>query len=293
MFGELSSLPVKRRLRSHHRGALTTVVTLAVQMSALLGCQRSGTDGAGDPPAPQPSAATGPTKPLAAGPRCAASDSTCEPLSGGASPNVMSQGYDPKQPRTPSMAALGLSAGAESAACAHDGDCVRGGCGNHCLHWSQPRFTGTCEVRAEIWDHYCGCLEHRCQWFTQPLAHVKWEASQVVITQRSRARPAVEPWPVPYALEADRGLSLGSSQLTECLLKNATELPQQLHFVLEVDALGVVLDAKVTGNSALMRQCFRTALMGAKLLGARRSFSAATAPAMMRGNIRAWVEHQR
>lgn len=283
---------MERRTRTQHRTALTAVLALTVQMNTVLACQRSRSDVAGNPPTSQPSAATGPTEPVAAGPRCTESDSACEPLSGGASPNAMSQGYDPKQPRRPSLKALGLSAGQEGAACTHDGDCVRGGCGNHCVPWSQPRFTATCEVRAEIWDHYCGCLEQRCQWFTQPLAYVKWQASQVVITQRPQADQAVEPWPVPYALEADRGLNLGSNQLTECLLQSATDLPQQLHFVLEVDALGAVLNAKVTGKASAVRQCFRSALTGAKLLGARQSFSAATAPATMRGSIRAWVEHE-
>lgn len=57
-----------------------------------------------------------------------------------------------------------LSAGS----CDHAGDCVRAGCGNNCDAWYRPVYAAGCPGFLELTDAYCGCVEGRCAWFTQP-----------------------------------------------------------------------------------------------------------------------------
>lgn len=225
--------------------------------------------------------------PAGTGPRCSATDTDCEPFSGGASPNVVRPGYDPELPRRESLGAAGFSLGEQGAACTSDGECLRGGCGNHCVHWSDSIGAATCEVRSEIWDHYCGCFKQRCRWFTQSMERVEWESSKVSINQRPRSG-AVD-WPEPYYLQEDRGLGFAYPLIHECLLQNAPALPQQLQFVLEVDHEGHVQKLKLTAKSTALRECFREALTGARLLGARTSFATEVNPATLRGTLRTWV----
>jgi hypothetical protein len=94
----------------------------------------------------------------ALGPRCAASDPACLPIAyeGGT--------YDPRGDRH-----TGPLATHSAGACAHDGDCVEGGCGNHCMSWD---FGGahegaTCEGYAFDEPIFCGCVEGSCAWFSQ------------------------------------------------------------------------------------------------------------------------------
>jgi len=53
--------------------------------------------------------------------------------------------------------------------CTQDGECLVGGCGNHCMHWT---FGGahegaTCEGYDLPERTFCGCVEGACGWFTQ------------------------------------------------------------------------------------------------------------------------------
>jgi hypothetical protein len=51
--------------------------------------------------------------------------------------------------------------------CAHDGECTRAGCGNHCVPWTEPSFGATCEAYDALEGAFCGCLEGQCTWFRQ------------------------------------------------------------------------------------------------------------------------------
>lgn len=49
--------------------------------------------------------------------------------------------------------------------CADDGDCVQGGCGNHCVSADAEPFAATCEY-AEHNDYAsCGCVHETCRWY--------------------------------------------------------------------------------------------------------------------------------
>jgi hypothetical protein len=162
-----------------------------------------------------------------------------------------------------------------------------GGCGNHCVHWSDSIGAATCDIRPEIWDHYCGCSKQRGQWFTRPMDQVEWESSKVSINQRPRAGAVA--WPEPYYLPEDRGLGFAKPPIDECLLQNVAVLPQVLQFVLVVDHEGRVQNLKLSGKPTALRECLRKALREVLLLGPRRWYTTEVNPATLRGTIRTWV----
>ncbi|HAA54781.1 MAG TPA: hypothetical protein DCE42_08480 [Myxococcales bacterium] len=51
--------------------------------------------------------------------------------------------------------------------CQHDGDCVKGGCGNHCVSYKTPGFAAICPYYTALSHAYCGCVKNRCMWFNQ------------------------------------------------------------------------------------------------------------------------------
>jgi hypothetical protein len=59
-----------------------------------------------------------------------------------------------------------------SGACAHDGECRDSGCGYACLSTRDRQFLefACIALPAEdrrLRDHYCGCVDGTCSWFTQ------------------------------------------------------------------------------------------------------------------------------
>lgn len=84
-----------------------------------------------------------------------------------------------------------LSAGS----CTHAGDCVRAGCGNNCDAWYQPVYAAGCPGFRELADAYCGCVDGRCAWFSQPetaqlIAQVKVTGWQGDIPRQPPPEPA-------------------------------------------------------------------------------------------------------
>lgn len=51
--------------------------------------------------------------------------------------------------------------------CAHDGDCVLNGCGNHCNAYSAPSFVATCPCYGALKSSFCGCVGGECRWYEQ------------------------------------------------------------------------------------------------------------------------------
>lgn len=97
----------------------------------------------------------------ALGPRCSAGDPACVPL-----PYEGDPSFDPAGPRH-----TGRLAEHSAGACAHDGECVVGGCGNDCVLWEYggANESATCEgyVFSDPAPMFCGCVEGGCAWFTQ------------------------------------------------------------------------------------------------------------------------------
>jgi hypothetical protein len=75
--------------------------------------------------------------------------------------------YHPEGDRTPVAAAIDPLLGRlSSGECAHDGECMRAGCGNQCVPWTMSG-PGTCEGYTNMDDALCGCVEGTCTWFVQ------------------------------------------------------------------------------------------------------------------------------
>jgi hypothetical protein len=60
----------------------------------------------------------------------------------------------------------------EAGACAHDGECYDSGCGYSCLSTRDTQLSwsdciGVRDMDRRLRDHYCGCVESACVWFTQ------------------------------------------------------------------------------------------------------------------------------
>ena len=55
--------------------------------------------------------------------------------------------------------------------CSYDGECYDSGCGYACASVREGDMVSTCEARPEIeaslTNHYCGCVEGFCNWFSQ------------------------------------------------------------------------------------------------------------------------------
>jgi hypothetical protein len=103
------------------------------------------------------------------GPRCEGSDPACGPTVY-TREELADADYECDGARTPAADAFGdeyarLSGGA----CAHDGECVQGGCGNRCIAWPEAGGAGTCEGYPELEDApaFCGCVSGQCTWFVQ------------------------------------------------------------------------------------------------------------------------------
>jgi len=107
------------------------------------------------------------------GPRCAATDPACGPIS--------SRDWE-WPPRVPPSKHVGCVAGrvrvaepnqvTPGSACAHDGECVVGACGEQCLRWDQPLGPSSCNDVGRLEEGpvtYCGCVSGRCDWF-RPVA---------------------------------------------------------------------------------------------------------------------------
>lgn len=95
-----------------------------------------------------------------AGPRCDGEKGACLPEPYESGRTLAQQGYRCDAPRTP-LRDKHLSWGA----CAHDGECVRSGCGNQCVPWTDSGI-GTCE--GYLWPKpmFCGCVTGSCSWFS-------------------------------------------------------------------------------------------------------------------------------
>lgn len=93
------------------------------------------------------------------GPRCDDGDPECVPI-----PYEREARWSPRGGRRP-----GPLPEYSGGACEHDGECVVGGCGNHCMGWQYggAHEAATCEGYALREPIYCGCVEHRCAWFEQ------------------------------------------------------------------------------------------------------------------------------
>ncbi len=88
------------------------------------------------------------------GPRCQPGDPQCGPIT------YQGARYVPSRSRTP---VYGLRGGA----CAHDGDCLLGGCGNECQSWVEPEVESLCIGSSKLSDAFCGCVAGHCLWFSQ------------------------------------------------------------------------------------------------------------------------------
>lgn len=107
------------------------------------------------------------------GPRCTSDKPDCGPLP---YHRPITDGYQEERlwsgaftlPLRPGVALQTLRDDLSAGSCAHAGDCVRAGCGNHCDAWYQPVYGANCPGFRELADAYCGCVEGRCAWFTQP-----------------------------------------------------------------------------------------------------------------------------
>lgn len=95
----------------------------------------------------------------ALGPRCEDRDPECVPI-----PYAGGAAWTPRGGRR-----LGPLAGYSGGDCVHDGDCVVGGCGNHCMSWEHggAHEAATCEGYSFREPVYCGCVDDRCAWFEQ------------------------------------------------------------------------------------------------------------------------------
>jgi hypothetical protein len=51
--------------------------------------------------------------------------------------------------------------------CRSDCDCVKGGCGNDCVHWTMGGMFGICDLEPDLSDTYCGCVDYQCGWFRE------------------------------------------------------------------------------------------------------------------------------
>ncbi len=118
------------------------------------------------------------------GPRCSQGDPDCGPLP------YHHQLDDPNQddrtwagqftlPLRPGVDTKTLREDLSSGTCTHAGDCVRAGCGNNCDAWHEPIYAANCPGYTDLADAYCGCIEGKCAWFTQPETLVLRAEAQV------------------------------------------------------------------------------------------------------------------
>jgi hypothetical protein len=100
-------------------------------------------------------------------PRCAADDPDCAPTTGdGLCPELL--GIRHGVARTPISSALNVGVDLrayEQGRCRHDGDCIVGGCGQHCVAAGTHGFASTCEGVPALESAACGCVRGRCRWF--------------------------------------------------------------------------------------------------------------------------------
>jgi hypothetical protein len=99
--------------------------------------------------------------------RCAPNDPDCSPVVGG---NVCPEalGIRTGGGRTPISTAVNAGVDLrryESGRCRSDGDCVLGGCGQHCVAIGSNSFGSTCEGVSALDAAACGCVRGRCRWF--------------------------------------------------------------------------------------------------------------------------------
>lgn len=99
--------------------------------------------------------------------RCAPGDEDCMPLTAS---NVCPEQIGIRRGATRSALAAAINSGTdwsryESGRCRNDGDCMIGGCGQHCVAATQGSFASTCEGVSGLEYAACGCLRGRCRWF--------------------------------------------------------------------------------------------------------------------------------
>lgn len=114
---------------------------------------------AADPELPSPRIDLGISLAGRLGPRCDEGDAECTPI-----PHASGTRWSPRGGRRPGP--LPQYSGGE---CVHDGECVVGGCGNHCMRWEYggAHEGATCEGYDFREPIYCGCVDARCAWFEQ------------------------------------------------------------------------------------------------------------------------------
>lgn len=87
-------------------------------------------------------------------PRCARGD--CGPV------DYERRCHAPRQNRRRPVYRLSRAVKAE---CNHDGECMTNGCGNVCSSYREGSLVGTCELRTDLEDAFCGCVQGQCAWF--------------------------------------------------------------------------------------------------------------------------------
>jgi len=102
-------------------------------------------------------------------PRCLPSDPACGPIPFGRR-SLEKSLYVADWPRISGRGSAHSSV--ETGACAHDGECFNSGCGYSCLSTRDPHpfwfdCLGLPESERLLRDHYCGCVDRICSWFTQ------------------------------------------------------------------------------------------------------------------------------
>ncbi|MDP3274531.1 MAG: hypothetical protein Q8Q09_05000 [Deltaproteobacteria bacterium] len=104
------------------------------------------------------------------GARCTADDPDCGPVSyRHGCPDSL--GYRRGGVRVPVSNVVNAPhplAGYEGGVCQRDGECLVGGCGNHCVAAGSQSFTATCEAVPAFDEALCGCVQGACRWFVQP-----------------------------------------------------------------------------------------------------------------------------
>jgi hypothetical protein len=210
------------------------------------------------------------------GPRCAPAGPDCLPLAylratqqpEESGQERLEQGafalpYDPALPRRVLEHSGALSLGG---VCRHDGECGLAGGNGRCGAWYLPHAPGGSHIgHLQMYDDYCGCVNDQCSWFTP-------ERPKLVL----RTEIEVQGWGEPPLVDPKRfdvGYGNGQQvvatrlegrwmqrQLQRCQVgrgdrSHATDPPQTVSFVLDVDRLGKVTRRKVSSTWADVHPC--------------------------------------
>jgi hypothetical protein len=187
------------------------------------------------------------------GPRCSPADASCRPvpyLSVPPTPGDKAAGratppYDPALGREP---VVYWKEPLSSGACAHDGECTRFGCGNHCMPWHTPEFAASCPGFIYLHDAHCGCVGGQCTWFTQvPEAHFRVTPGTPRVSS---------PGLSPERLQKTVSLGWLARQFRTCYEKHLDRLPLDVVLEFQVDGAGrlhsVVVDTPDPARAACL-----------------------------------------